>query len=319
MSDWINDLLGSADSDPEFGSIPARREERLERLVESLLGDSASLRSPLRELRDSGLRSKLALAKRELRLIHQREEQRLLVAAARIKAHSDPEFECRERARAMWAGPLLSLAVWREQCREELISARGTWRRPPKILRRLYRGSPDSWPAAPDLVRAALQLGTRAQLEIDLVRAAFAVGDEIPLAPVLERHWQGNELSKRQRSSLLRSLAVLHEANGAPGKAEGCWRFVIDREPVDLLAHLSCFSLALAAAEESRARAAARALVRTLATHKLSQGKLERALRERAWISRVSPLPLTDEARELRLDLIASGEVMLSKLCLEIA
>ena len=314
MNDWIHDFFNSPDSDPDFGLVPS---PRLKRILLSLIG--VGLSSPLKDLQDRGLRTKLVQARRELRKIHTREQKRLLVEAARIRAHADPSREVRMRARAIWAGPLLAEDRWRELCREELVSARGTRRRPPRILRRLYRGTLEDWPPAADLVRAAMQLGSEAQLEVELVRASFLAGFEPELIAKLGELWLGEDLSEGKRLVLIRSLAVLHESAGEMEKAVACWQIASGRAPDNLLAELSCFSLAIAAADEVAARAAARTLRRTLQKYELPQSELQRALRERAWIGRLDASPLTEEARALRLELLTSGEPWLCELCMELA
>lgn len=316
MSDWIHDPFGSSEADPEFGLLP---KPAMREFLSSYLGLSMKFTWPLSEVRDTGLKRRANLAQRELCALHVQEQQRLLTEAARMVSHRNMSAEQRQRARAIWSGPLLTLEDWREQCREELLYGREDRVRTPFILRRMCQRDFDAWPSAGDLMRAALNLRNSAVLRLEFVRAAFVEDLEDDLSSNLEQLWSGDELGQALRLSLLRSLAVLHEAAGEGEKAWACWKLLVGRAEEDLLAHLSCFSLSISAGDEPGARMAARAIGRQLDRYGDERDGLRRAFRERAWIGRTARVPVTQEARDLRFNLLAAGEPLLSELCLELA
>lgn len=291
----------------------------MQQLLTTYLGLSVDACSPLRMLRELGLQRRIGTAQRELLKLHAQEQQRLLSEAARIVSHQNLSQEQRQRARSIWAGPLLTMPEWRVQCREELFCGRAGGVRTPRILRRiLYRELPD-WPSAGDLMRAALNLQCSASLELDVIRASFVEGCEENLAEVLEELWARGDLGPDTRIGLLRSLAVVHEAEGEGGKAIVCWTLISERERDNLLALLSRFSLAVSVANAMEARMVARAIERCVRRCDPERVALGRAIRERKWISRIATVVVRNEARRLRLDLLGTGQPMLSELCLELA
>lgn len=315
MSDWIHDPFGSSEADPEFGLLP---QPPFKDFLSSYLGLKMKFSWPLREVRDGGLRQRTCLAQRELCALHVQEQQRLLTEAARMVSHRNLSSEQRQRARAIWSGPLLTVEDWRQQCLEELACGREGRARTPQILGRMCQRELKDWPSAGDLMRAALHLRNSANLRLEFVRAAFVEGLKEGLVWNLEQLWCGVELGSAQRLSLLRSLAVLHEAAGECEKAWSCWRLIVGRDEDHWLAQLSCFSLAISTGDEVEARAVAQTISRKLVERGERPDVLRRAFRERAWIGRTARCSVTQEARDLRLHLLATGEPLLSELCLEL-
>ncbi len=316
MTDWNSDPFSSSESDPEFGLLPT---PRMRRLLASWLGLGLDRPSVLEKVRAAGLRQRISLARRELRALHVREQVRLLTQAARIRAHSSSESECRRRACAVWPEPLLPLEEWRSLCREELVCGRAPGLRAPKTLKRLFERAVDDWPSASDLMRIALHLCREGTVQLDLLCATFVEQPRADLRAELGDLWSQGRLSDEARQDLLRTLAVCHEVEGDAQRAAACWDLVLGRSPDSRAAHVARFALLLSNADERGAREAAASLKELVARSDPARAQLARAFCERAWISRVARRAPNPEARALRLELLATGDPMLTELCLELS
>lgn len=287
-------------------------EDPLSFLARSIL--SRGHRRLFERVRRASRRRKLRIAHSELARLHLVERRRLIEEAARLRLFMSTIREQRIWARALWLEPARDLDDWREACEDELLAGETLRRMRNPFLRRLAESDMDEWPSASALFRVARSLRKAPLLNLAQRSAAYVEGDEECVLEDLERLESFVGVSELERLAVARVRALLLEAHGKEREARETWSHILERAPEDQLARVSMFLLQVRAGEEEGALATVDELCLSVENAQLEM--LDQVLLHRRYMSRAVAAEPSPKGSKLRLELLARGHEVLTKLCL---